>query len=108
MSDEEWGPWIEHDGAGCPCVGMWVRAQGIPKPGENIVDYEFLAQDFAEWYWSLFGTIGRGQNGQRRICGKVIRYRIRKPRALIEMIERAREMDDAPEGPVRAPEKVTV
>ena len=23
--DEEWGPWIEHDGKGCPGVGLVVK-----------------------------------------------------------------------------------
>ena len=23
--DNEWGPWIEHDGKGCPCVGAMVH-----------------------------------------------------------------------------------
>ena len=23
---EQWGPWIEHDGKGCPCLGQWVKA----------------------------------------------------------------------------------
>jgi len=47
------------------------------------------------WDWS--------QNPIRR----VIRYRIRKPRALLSMIERAKELDNAPEGPVRAKPRVT-
>lgn len=24
MSNSEWGPWIEHDGKGCPCIGMVI------------------------------------------------------------------------------------
>lgn len=23
--EEDWGPWIEHDGKGCPCAGMHVE-----------------------------------------------------------------------------------
>jgi len=78
----EWGPWIEHDGKGCPCVGAWVLAQGLAKPGGDLIEHEFLAKDFAEWYWAFFGAIGFGDAGKPRICGKIIRYRIRKPRGL--------------------------
>lgn len=24
-NDNEWGPWVQHDGSGCPCVGQMVE-----------------------------------------------------------------------------------
>ena len=102
---EEWGPWIEHDGKGCPCVGQyahWVydrpalcekNPRAILQPGGmTCVGY---ASGGKSWFWDP---------AMRR----VIRYRIRKPRALLDLIERARELDDAPEGPIRAPAKEQV
>lgn len=79
VNEEEWGPWIEHDGKGCPCEGMLVhvvrfdapdivviagaqcRATGIPVTGKH-----------SAWVWP---------NGKPERTN-VIRYRIRKPRGL--------------------------
>lgn len=66
---EEWGPWIEHDGKGCPCVGAFVHivyADGFERKGR--------ATGGGSWR-SSSGLI------------LILRYRIRKPRALIELIE---------------------
>lgn len=75
MSDE-WGPWIEHDGRGCPCVGMWVHriydrvavdvSDGVLK-NEKIGRVKNAASK--SWFWT-------------RRYARVIRYRIRKPRGL--------------------------
>lgn len=61
----EWGPWIEHDGKGCPCIGMYVE-----------VDH-----DFGDGLILPRVTGRRGWNGNVLECN-VIRYRIRKPRGL--------------------------
>ncbi len=84
--DEKWGPFIEHDGMGCPCVGQWVLAQGLTQPNGEEIEAELMAQDTAEWDWTYFGKIGFSERGNRRICGKVIRYRIWRNRALRELI----------------------
>src|SRR6056297_2909160 len=85
MTDEreEWGPWIEHDGKGCPCVGMvvwderknaikkWVGSTSpisMPAPNQAI----YIAGGGGSWTWQ------RGYN-------RIIRYRIRKPRALTQL-----------------------
>ncbi len=91
---DEWGPWTEHDGKGCPCVGQWVQAafNVCTKPCSHGVllneIWEGRATGRTCWVW------GEGYD-------EIIRYRIRRPRALLDLIERARELDDAPEGPVR-------
>lgn len=103
---EEWGPWIEHDGKGCPCVGMFVEVVEVHVFDLTVCDPRKI--------------IARGGNGWRAKPGQlvphssrpscfarpIIRYRIRKPRALLEMIERARKLDDAPECPARVKPKV--
>ena len=74
----EWGPWIEHDGKGCPCVGQYVQTERLKKienwvgSSATIVDGKFtwgIARGGKSWFW---------ENGWTRI----IRYRIRKPRGL--------------------------
>ena len=97
---EEWGPWVEHDGKGCPCRGMIVESEqadglieihiadgvsrcaytGKPKPRTfNDVDL---------WNWMQCRT-----SVPSRWDKRIIRYRIRKPRALLDMIERAAKLD---------------
>lgn len=73
---DEWGPWIEHDGRGCPCRGFWVQAafrSGAIAEG--------VAGGFRNgicWDWSIVDRQG---------AGVLIRYRIRKPRGM-EVLER--------------------
>lgn len=92
---EEWGPWIDHDGKGCPCVGMYVNTEDasgthrfhianghIEGPGTGIIvncwDYSNpLLRRFA-WH------------------KRVIRYRIRKPRALLDLKEMIRDPEMEP------------
>ena len=75
MSDE-WGPWIKHDGKGCPCVGEYVHIIadngddqcGIPNHTCDAPEYGC----FSTWIWDHYTTHPR-----------VIRYRIRKPRGMV-------------------------
>ena len=65
MSDE-WGPWIEHDGSGCPCLGMYVH-----------VEYSDGSEEFA-----IAGSNGGQSWFSSSRSLKIIRYRIRKPRGM--------------------------
>lgn len=86
---EIWGPWIEHDGAGCPVVGLYVHVvtadgrevEGVassgcanPPPG-----YRSL------WIWSSLPIFWRHR--------RVVRYRIRRPDALRRLIDLAADPD---------------
>lgn len=93
---EEWGPWIEHDGKGCPCVGAYVhleafgmgcflcvagedcRANGVDPSGPS-----------SAWLW---------REGNHPVFQEVVRYRIRKPRGLAileSLLENLPEQVDA-------------
>lgn len=72
---EEWGPWIEHDGRGCPCAG-------------RVVEGERRSGVVETW---VAGTLNVGGHGSMWVWGtcvpkfrdlEVVRYRIRKPRGL--------------------------
>lgn len=84
--DAEWGPWIDHDGKGCPCVGQWVERElttggrGRTKAGLTnwTIEGVVLPECAPAWDWSLFGK--RKPNGMRR--PKVTRYRVRKPKGM--------------------------
>jgi hypothetical protein len=77
---EEWEPWIEHDGKGCPCVGMWVqmvfKRKGLRFEACGIAGERFdgtESETGSSWHWAI---ISEGP------WWPVIRYRIRKPRAI--------------------------
>jgi len=90
---EEWGPWIEHDGSGCPCVGLPCEIEAYytgkdPSPGS-------IALGGASWSWRIY--IGHpccydiGVN-------PIVRYRIRKPRGvtiLEEIAQGVKQPEDA-------------
>lgn len=71
---EEWGPWIEHDGKGCTCVGQYCHVVFMNGHEE-------------------FGWAGNGRGwlwDSPPEYAKIIRYRIRKPKgmAILESIMR--------------------
>ena len=83
MSDDnEWGPWIEHDGNGCPCKGMFVHV---------------VFQDEHEWE-CIAGSFGGQSWDWTTGCTRIVRYRIRKPRGLTileDLLENLPESVDA-------------
>lgn len=94
---EEWGPWIEHDGSGCPCVGMLVHIVIGPT--------EFWCPEdaIAEWLPGWTPINSREAIGIATPTGgwtwepdyfPILRYRIRRPRALRELIDLAERLPD--------------
>ena len=81
---EEWGPWVEHDGKGCPCVGRYVqtvfdcRSRRDANPNVKLINGGFGSEGFAaggvSWYYGACGV-------------NIIRYRIRKPRGMTVLQE---------------------
>ncbi|CAM3093052.1 hypothetical protein PANO111632_02740 [Paracoccus nototheniae] len=92
MSDE-WGPWIEHDGESVPNLGrayldawvwcIWERAERrAPEiPPERV---QFWSDDIDDDCWII------GPND----CSLIVRYRIRRPRALLQLIEMVESLPD--------------
>lgn len=75
---EEWGPWIEHDGKGCPCPGKWVMC--IYSHGE--IDEGPATREGRSWVWD-----NPDPNYWNNGAHQIIEYRIRRPRALLQLIE---------------------
>lgn len=81
MSDE-WGPWIEHDGQDCPCRGMYVHVVYSEPDCLGVAElFGVVPQDAgyycaSQWVWHKALKYGRPL---------IIRYRIRKPRALADL-----------------------
>lgn len=77
---EEWSDWIDHDGKGCPCRGKYVHT----------------FNDYGEEWFGVAGSRG-GQSWDERYeneCSMIIRYRIRKPQSLINLINMAARIDE--------------
>lgn len=84
---EEFGPWIEHDGNGCPCVGEYVQAvhdsEILRHTGSGLVYgnvIEGIATGGKSWFWCSGYT-------------HVMRYRIRKPKGLTILTDILREVE---------------
>lgn len=84
--DEEWGPWIEHDGKGCPVAqGMTVQAMHNKN---RVVAF----QVGVPWRCLFSGLRGDGSErdwiwGAYENDAPILAYRIRKPKALRELID---------------------
>lgn len=81
--DEEWGPWVEHDGTGFPekLRGVFIEVVGIAFDGVEQRAIGKMSHGFCEraWDWSFYGQPDL-RFGWRN--SKIIRYRIRKPKAM--------------------------
>jgi hypothetical protein len=75
MSDQ-WGPWIEHDGNGCPVQnGTFVEVIDLGRDGdEGFHAVMVKAAHIPVSSWTM-----RDNHGKYR---QALRYRIRKPRGL--------------------------
>ncbi len=89
MSDE-WGEWQIHDGKGCPCVGKMVevimlQAEYIGHPAlYSVISTKELPPETV-----IAGAKGGRSWDDRNYpkWNRILRYRIRKPRALIQLID---------------------
>lgn len=76
---DAWGPWIEHDGTGCPCAGDYVIARVEDWPGE----YRFCsgrASAMGEgWDWANWLKVDPADG---LMSSRIVRYQVRKPRGL--------------------------
>ncbi len=83
----EWSPWQLHNGKGCPCVGKVVmieRANGaVDGPLVAGIAKGAAGGVFSAWEWQRFR-----QDYERAF--EVVRYKIRKPRALLDMADAIR------------------
>lgn len=96
---EEWGPWIVHDGQGCPVpkgtLGearlrndriIAFRAQCGSTNGGPDVPADPM--NGSAWVWGSHPLLDRSN--------EVLAYRIRKPRGLSQLQEMIRDLEDEP------------
>lgn len=98
-SSEEWGPLVLHDGKGCPVTGMFCEVHAANGAIATGIVRDDGKHPCSLWTWAQLCLICQFQ--------RVVAYRVRKPRALLDMIERAKEIEGPPlKGPARIPENV--
>lgn len=85
MDDQDWGPWIEHDGKGCPCPGEYMAAIVEWEPGDTRYVEGIAEAGALSWDWSYHLTKPKTGFG---LLSRVIRYRIRKPKGM-KLVEKA-------------------
>ena len=95
---EEWGPWIEHLGDGCPAglIGKTVECEYTNEDGTKITGYRVfdplteLLASCASWHANRHMNSGNdGYWGDwLGSMEYVIRYRIRKPKGM-DILEQA-------------------
>ncbi|MBO9430601.1 hypothetical protein [Sulfitobacter sp. R18_1] len=89
--DQEYGPWIDHDGRGCPCKGKIVETDVLGIGISEHVAFEvFLDLNGRQVVPKNAHLVRDAWTWTRPRHGDVIRYRVRKPdalRALIQMVE---------------------
>jgi hypothetical protein len=83
---EEWGPWIEHDGKHLPPQG--ARCQATFCDGDTLIG-TIVQDDYTQRQSFLWGD--------DESISHVVRYRVRKPRALLNLIDMVENL------PVRGP-----
>lgn len=76
---EEWGPWIEHDGEGCPCVGMY--AQALAEMEISAISRNTKMVKVSDRVMEGIATEG-GSWGMKEGFNRYLMYRIRKPKGL--------------------------
>lgn len=71
--NDEWGPWIEHDGRGCPLpAGTIVEVVCEDRFGYRRHEVGRTdGETYSSWDWSFFPELQ-----------KIVRYRSKKPRGL--------------------------
>lgn len=85
MEDEEWGPWVEHDGKKCPVIGQYVQCETDRDVKRVLCDATIISPRVLEtiprtgtgksWLWS-----------EDKRFAKIVRYRVKKPKGL-KMLE---------------------
>ena len=85
---EEWGPWIEHDGKGCPCVGQYVHV--FFSNGKEV--FGLAGRSRAKAVSLGLSPDGSWDWGNSIRASRVVRYRIRKPRGLTMLEHVARDV----------------
>ena len=94
--DEEWGPWIDHDGKSCPW-GQVVRAVFRYSCGREELRGPFVAGNMGgtSWFWGDYlNRDSWSSSAGGKLSTPAIRYQIKKPKGLSLLEEILAEVKD--------------
>ena len=81
---DEWGPVIRHDGKGCPVpVGTVVRVRLETDPGCFVEVIDTVERAGSAWFWKNWLL----PFADGSLCGRVVSYQMKRPRALRMLCE---------------------
>lgn len=99
---DQWGPWIDHDGKGCPpsvinstlrmaielaCEDEWGGAPGAIRFQESLISP--LEAENPMWNWENFGQAYHYTTGQYAgrhfFSGRILRYQLRQFSAMRDL-----------------------
>lgn len=94
--DEEWGPWIDHDGKSCPW-GQVVKVVVRHSSGHETTGGPAIAgsKGGQSWFWKSLEdtrTWSKGSGGS--LARPIVRYQIKKPKGLSLLEEILAEVKD--------------
>ena len=93
INDEGWSKWYAHDGMGNPLpIGTWVEVKGVGVHRESCGYEGINTTDFVGWDWKDFGSPCTF-NGKDALIARITEYRYKKPKALLDMIKKAKEVE---------------
>lgn len=93
MSEEQWGPWIDHDGSARPLmVGTYIQIELEHETSESHAikrGWKFINRKTLEGILSSRYNLSWGKD-----INRCLRYRIRKPKGLSILQDILREVED--------------
>lgn len=81
---EDWGPWVIHNGKGCPLPSGTI-VEVVSEDGFGFARREIAAVtggSYSSWNWKHYPELKR-----------IIRFRARKPKGLVMLEEQMRDLD---------------
>ena len=104
QNDSEFGPWQDHDGKGCPCVGqvVWIQVgpDGYGDPSEQSGGWDDIWVEVSNDEAIGLAIDDPGWHGGDGSNYPIIAYRIKRPRALLDLIQLIADLP-APAAPIK-------
>lgn len=103
MSNEDWGPFIDHDQMGCPVAdGVIVNIESVFS-GVHLYSVVMMGEGYTRDKWDRADLAARNLRSLGVWPVGIMRYRIRKPKGITILTDILREVEDT--APMRYKER---
>jgi TusA-related sulfurtransferase len=92
INDEGWSKWYDHDGTSCP-MPVGTHVQTVDNLGQEM---EGFCTDSPSWYKENNGVVVNHPPYGEYLCRTIVKYRYKKPKALLDIIKKAKSIDIKP------------